>query len=76
MAQDESHSREGRADLVVAGRVVVELKAIPAVLPVHVAQVISYLKAMGLTLGLLINVGKRHLKTGLRRVVLGDSKGP
>jgi GxxExxY protein len=60
---------EGRADLVVAGRLVVELKALPALAPVHTAQVISYLKATGLTLGLLVNFGERQLRTGLRRVV-------
>ena len=61
---------EGRADLVVGGRLVVELKALPTLAPVHLAQVISYLKAMGLALGLLINFGERNLKTGCRRVVL------
>lgn len=61
---------EGRADLVVGGLLVVELKAISTLAPVHVAQVISYLKAMRLDLGLLINFGERHLKTGCRRVVL------
>ena len=61
---------EGRADLVVGERVVVELKALPALGPVHLAQVISYLKATGLALGLLVNVGERHLRTGCRRVVL------
>jgi len=61
---------EGRADLVVAGRLVVELKALPALAPVHTAQVISYLKATGLTLGLLVNFGERQLRTGLRRLVL------
>jgi hypothetical protein len=45
-------------------------KALPALAPAHLAQVISYLKAMGLTLGLLVNFGERHLKTGCRRVVL------
>jgi GxxExxY protein len=61
---------EGRADLVVDKRVVVELKALPALGPVHLAQVLSYLKAMGLTLGLLVNFGERHFKTGCRRIVL------
>jgi GxxExxY protein len=61
---------EGRADLVVAERVVVELKALPALGPVHLAQVLSYLKAMGLPLGLLVNFGERHLRTGFRRIVL------
>jgi GxxExxY protein len=61
---------EGRADLIIGARLVVELKALPALGPVHLAQIISYLKAMGLTLGLLVNFGERHLRTGFRRVVL------
>jgi GxxExxY protein len=61
---------EGRADLVVGERFVVELKALPALAPVHLAQVLLYLKAMGLTLGLLVNFGERHFRTGCRRVVL------
>jgi len=59
---------EGRADLIVRQRLVVELKALPA--PVHTAQVISYLKATRISLGLLINFGERHFRTGCRRIVL------
>jgi GxxExxY protein len=61
---------EGRADLMVGKRLVVELKALPALGPVHLAQTLSYLKATGLRLGLLVNFGERHLRTGCRRVVL------
>jgi len=59
----------GRMDLVVESRVVVELKAQPALAPVHTAQVISYLKATGLRLGVLINFGERHVKGGFKRIV-------
>jgi GxxExxY protein len=61
---------EGRVDVLVASVLVVELKALPALVPAHTSQVISYLKAMGLSLGLLLNFGERRLKTGIRRVVL------
>ena len=61
---------EGRVDVLVASVLVVELKALPALVPAHTSQVICYLKAMGLSLGLLLNFGERHLKTGIRRVVL------
>jgi GxxExxY protein len=54
----------------VASVLVVELKSLPALLPAHTSQVISYLKTMGLSLGLLFNFGERHPKTGNRRVVL------
>jgi GxxExxY protein len=61
---------EGRADVLVARVLVVELKALPALLPAHVSQVLSYLKATGLSLGLLLNFGERQLKTGIRRIAL------
>jgi GxxExxY protein len=57
-----------RIDLIVGGQIVVELKAIGALEPVHVAQVISYLKTTGLHLGLLINFHEQLLKNGIRRV--------
>jgi GxxExxY protein len=59
-----------RLDLVVGGRLIVELKAVDAVLPIHIAQVISYLKASHFQLGLLINFNVPVLRTGIRRVVL------
>jgi GxxExxY protein len=61
---------EGRIDILVARILVVELKVAPALLAVHWAQLISYLKATGLSLGLLLNFGERRIKTGIRRVVL------
>jgi GxxExxY protein len=62
--------RGQRVDLVVEGRVLVEIKAVRAIEPVHVAQVVSYLKTTGLRVGLLINFHERLLKDGIRRVVL------
>ena len=59
-----------RLDLIVGGVVVVELKTVECLAPVHVAQVISYLKSTGLQVGLLINFRVRELRSGLRRVVL------
>jgi GxxExxY protein len=60
----------GRLDLLVEGRLIVELKATSALAPVHKAQVISYLKAMDLHLGLLINFNVPVLKQGIKRVIL------
>ncbi len=59
-----------RVDLVVAGVVLVELKAVTAIEPAHIAQVLSYLKTTGLRAGLLINFHERLLRDGLRRLVL------
>lgn len=54
------------ADLVVEDRVIVELKAVKALDPVHVAQCMNYLKAMGLSVCLLLNFGKPRLE--IRRI--------
>jgi GxxExxY protein len=59
-----------RIDLIIEGLIVVELKAVAAFEEIHRAQVISYLKTMGLRGGLLINFRVRVLKDGLRRIVL------
>lgn len=58
----------GRADFVVANKVVVELKAVEALAAIHTAQVISYMKATGLKLAILINFNVRLLKDGIKRV--------
>ncbi len=58
-----------RLDLLVEGRLVVELKAVDHLLPVHLAQVLTYLKLMHLPLGLLINFNVPTLRQGIKRVV-------
>lgn len=57
-------NRVGRylADLLVENKVIVELKCCKILLPEHQAQVINYLKATGLSVGLLINFGNSHLE--------------
>jgi GxxExxY protein len=62
---------EGRVDLLIENALIVELKAVENLAPVHVAQVISYLKAMRRPLGLLITFNVHRLRSGVRRVVLG-----
>jgi GxxExxY protein len=61
---------DSRLDLLVDSRLVVELKAVEALLPLHTAQVISYLKTTGCSLGLLINFNVSVLKQGIRRIIL------
>jgi iron complex transport system substrate-binding protein len=58
-----------RLDLLVDGRVVVELKSIEKLAAVHAKQVLTYLRLMDLRVGLLINFGAPTLKEGLRRIV-------
>ena len=60
---------EHRLDLVVNNEVVVELKAVQDITDIHIAQVISYLKASGLKLGLILNFSKKIID--IKRVVLG-----
>ena len=56
-------------DLLVEERLIVEVKAVSSLTAIHTAQLISYLKAANLTLGLLLNFGARRLCEGLRRIV-------
>jgi GxxExxY protein len=59
-----------RLDFVVADKVVVELKAVEALDPVHEAQLLTYLKLTGCRVGLLINFNVPVLKNGIKRMVL------
>jgi GxxExxY protein len=60
-----------RADIVVDGTILLEIKAIDSLLSIHDAQLLSYLKLGGWKIGLLINFNVVLLKDGLRRRVLG-----
>ncbi len=59
-----------RLDLLVGGRLVLELKAVDRLDSIHVAQVLSYLRVSAVRLGLLINFNVPILKDGIRRVIL------
>jgi GxxExxY protein len=65
---------QSRLDLLVEGRLIVEIKAIDSLAAIHQAQVISYLKATGQKLALLINFNVPILKNGIKRVVLSSNK--
>ena len=58
-----------RLDLLVGDRVVVELKAIETILPVHRAQLLSYLRLGGFRLGYLLNFHVAHMREGIVRIV-------
>jgi GxxExxY protein len=59
-----------RADIVVQDSVLVEIKSIATILPVHVSQVLTYLRLGGYRIGLLMNFNTKLLKDGLHRLVL------
>jgi GxxExxY protein len=60
---------EGRLDLLVDGLIIVELKAVETLAPVHRAQVVTYLQVTKLRLALLINFNVAVLKDGIKRVI-------
>jgi GxxExxY protein len=59
-----------RVDLFVDGRLVLEVKSVDCLHPVHIAQTVSYLRLTGARVGLLVNFNVELLKQGIRRVVL------
>lgn len=60
-----------RIDLLVEDKVIVELKSIDEIAPIHEAQLLSYLKLSKKNVGLLINFNVPHLKNGIKRIVNG-----
>ena len=56
-------------DIIVDNRVLIELKTVETVLPIHEAQILSYLKSTGLQAGLLINFKEKLVKDGIKRFV-------
>ena len=65
-----------RLDLVVGGVVVVEIKAVDRVLPIHEAQMLTYLKLLPSPVGLSMNFNVARLADGIRRVVHSDPSAP
>ena len=66
-----SFSEGFRADLIVGQKIIIELKSVERLQPVHSKQLLTYLRLTGLRLGLLINFGENLLKDGFKRVVNG-----
>ena len=58
-----------RADLIIENKVIVELKSVETVAPVHPKQLLTYLKVTGIKLGLLINFNEPYIKDGITRIV-------
>ncbi len=60
---------QGRVDILVADRLVLELKAVDALNEIHRIQVLTYLQALDLQLGLLVNFNVLQLRSGLKRII-------
>jgi len=59
-----------RIELLGEKKVIVEIKSVDSLADIHLAQVLTYLKLSGCKLGLLVNFNVRHLKDGIKRVIL------
>ncbi len=59
-----------RVDLLVDNKIIVELKSVDKVLPIHQAQLLTYMKLAGIKIGLLMNFNVRFMKEGIKRMVL------
>jgi GxxExxY protein len=59
-----------RLDLLVENKVVIEIKSIDVVHPIHLAQVLTYLKTGNYKLGLLMNFNVLHMRDGIKRIIL------
>jgi len=60
-----------RLDLLVGDKIVVEVKAVEKLLPLHSAQLLTYLKLGGYKVGLLLNFNSVHMREGIKRVING-----
>jgi GxxExxY protein len=58
-----------RADIIVESKVIIELKSVEKIMPVHKKQLLTYLKVTGMKLGLLINFNEELIKNGITRIV-------
>ena len=63
----------GRIDILIDESLIIELKAVDALAPVHTAQLLSYLRITGYPLGLLVNFNVATLKDGIRRIALSPA---
>ena len=59
-----------RADLIVDGKILIEVKAVESILPIHAAQTLTYLRLAGLQIGLIINFHAATLREGIKRLIV------
>jgi GxxExxY protein len=58
-----------RADIIVEDKVIIEIKSVESIAPVHQKQLLTYLKISGMKLGLLVNFNEALIKDGIHRIV-------
>ena len=56
--------------MLIDNKVIVELKSVDSILPIHQAQLLTYMKLSGIRVGLLMNFNVRYMKNGIKRMVL------
>ena len=56
--------------MLIGNKVIVELKSVDGLLPIHQAQMLTYMKLSGIRIGLLMNFNVKYMKTGIKRLVL------
>ena len=71
MFDGEKYDQGFRADLIIENKVIVELKSVETVIPVHKKQLLTYLRLTGLKLGYLLNFGDALMKDGITRIING-----
>jgi len=59
-----------RIDILVDNSIIVELKSVDKILPIHQAQLLTYMKLSGISIGLLMNFNVEYFKSGIKRMVL------
>ena len=73
VSYDGTQFEEGfRADLSVEDKIIIELKSVEKVMPVHKKQLLTYLRLSDRKLGLLVNFGENLIKNGISRVINGN----
>jgi len=69
--EGESFDEGFRADMIIQGKVIIELKSVEKISPAHKKQLLTYLKLTGLKLGYLLNFGEALMKSGITRTIHG-----
>lgn len=74
--KDQYYGEGFRADIIVENKVIIELKSVEKIAPVHGKQLLTYLRLSNRRLGLLVNFGEALIKDGIKRVVNGLEDAP